>query len=154
MNQRKRIRKAALHRDDEDLGQDSGAILMSTIDRKRNVTVPPLVAGDRLDRATFHERYEAMPPSTRAELIGGVVVMPSALGTGHGDVSAALGGWLVHFRRGIPGLRSGDTATIMLDDRAEPQPDLHLRISAEFGGQTRQEHGFTAGAPELIVEVA
>ena len=35
---------------------------MSTIERREPVTVPPLIAGERLDRATFHERYEAMPP--------------------------------------------------------------------------------------------
>lgn len=41
---------------------------MSTTERR---TLPPLVAGQRLDRATFHERYEAMPPDTWAELMGG-----------------------------------------------------------------------------------
>ncbi len=44
---------------------------MSTIDRQRDRVIPPLRDGERLDRATFHERYEAMPPETRAELIGG-----------------------------------------------------------------------------------
>ena len=28
--------------------------------------LPPLEAGERLDRATFHARYEAMPSGTRA----------------------------------------------------------------------------------------
>ena len=32
-----------------------------------------LVEGHRLDQATFHALYEAMPPGTRAELIDGVV---------------------------------------------------------------------------------
>ena len=39
--------------------------------------LPPLVAGQHLDQPTFHERYEAMPPETWAELVGGVVYMPS-----------------------------------------------------------------------------
>ncbi len=37
----------------------------------------PLVEGERLDQPTFHARYEAMPHGTQAELIGGVVVLPS-----------------------------------------------------------------------------
>ena len=39
-----------------------------------------LVEGQRLDQPTFHALYEAMPPGTRAELIDGVVYMPSPLG--------------------------------------------------------------------------
>src|SRR5437867_16627 len=120
----------------------SGASAMSTIDGERSVTIPPLVDGQSLDRATFHERYEAMPPETRAELIDGVVVMSSPLGVGHGDFSASLAGWLFHFREGIPGLKAGENATVMLDDRAEPQPDLQLRISTEFGGQSRVDQGY------------
>ena len=54
---------------------------MSTVDRPKARTLPPLVAGQQLDQPTFHERYEAMPPETRAELVGGVVYMPSPLRT-------------------------------------------------------------------------
>jgi hypothetical protein len=43
---------------------------MSTVDRPERKVLPPLVAGQRLDQPTFHERYEAMPPGTCAELIG------------------------------------------------------------------------------------
>lgn len=39
----------------------------------------------------------------------------------------------------------------MLDD--VPQPDLHLRILPECGGQTWVEGKFLHGAPELIVEI-
>ena len=39
----------------------------------RPPAVAPLVAGQRLDRPTFHERYQRMPPGLRAELIGGVI---------------------------------------------------------------------------------
>ncbi len=45
---------------------------MSTVERAK-CTLPPLEAGQRLDQPTFHERYQAMPPNTRAELVGGVV---------------------------------------------------------------------------------
>src|SRR5260370_10537232 len=55
---------------------------MSTLHRpkpKRTETkrLPPLENGDELDQKTFHARYEAMPEGCRAELIGGIVYMPS-----------------------------------------------------------------------------
>ena len=43
---------------------------MSTVERIKPKILPPLKAGQHLDQPTFHERYEAMPPGTRAELIG------------------------------------------------------------------------------------
>lgn len=39
--------------------------------------VPPLHAGDRLPRFEFERRYEAHPEIKVAELIDGVVYMPS-----------------------------------------------------------------------------
>lgn len=127
---------------------------MSTIDQGRRRVLPPLVGGERLDRPTFHERYEAMPPETRAELVGGVVVMMSPIGDAHGEATMRLAGWLLHYGRGKPGLTGGDGSTLFLDDDAEPQPDLHLRVRSEFGGQTRVEGGYVVGAPELVIEVA
>jgi len=40
-------------------------------------TVPPLEPGDRLSRSEFERRYAAMPQLKKAELIEGVVYMPS-----------------------------------------------------------------------------
>ena len=72
-----------------------GSAAMSTTDRRTNA--PPLVHGQRLNRAEFHARYEAMPPETRAELIGGVVyIMSSPLGYPHGDTHATVMLWLGH----------------------------------------------------------
>ena len=41
--------------------------------RPNSVTDSPamLIEGQRLDQTTFHALYEAMPPGTRAELVGG-----------------------------------------------------------------------------------
>src|SRR4051794_18897553 len=39
--------------------------------------IPPLQNGDRLTRAEFERRYEAMPHLKKAELIEGVVYIPS-----------------------------------------------------------------------------
>jgi hypothetical protein len=67
---------------------------MSTIDEPRIKTLPPLIAGQRLDQPTFHERYEAMPPETRAELLGGVVSIPSPMRRDHGIEGCIVAGWL------------------------------------------------------------
>ena len=116
-------------------------------------TLPPLEPGDHLDQKTFHARYEAMPPSTRAELIGGVVHMPSPLKRPHGEMHVALNGWLWDYRKATPGVQAFDNATTILDDENEPQPDSCLLISPACGGQTHDENDYIAGAPELIVEV-
>jgi Uma2 family endonuclease len=127
---------------------------MSTVERPDRRVLPRLVAGEHLDQPTFHERYEAMPPSTRAELVGGVVYMPSPLRDDHGETDHSVSYWLVHYRRFTPGLRSGANTTTKLGVYGEPQPDSQLRIPFESGGQTRVVDGYVTGAPELIVEVA
>lgn len=127
---------------------------MSTTGRTTPAALPALVAGQHLDRRTFHERYEAMPTGTRAELIGGVVVMPSLLGRDHARASVPVIIWLSHYKEATPGVEVLDNATVLLDDRGEPQPDALLRILPEHGGQTRDVHGYVAGAPELVVEIS
>jgi hypothetical protein len=42
-----------------------------------NGAIPPLENGDRLTRAEFERRYDAMPELKKAELIEGEVYMPS-----------------------------------------------------------------------------
>jgi Uma2 family endonuclease len=117
---------------------------------------PPrgLVEGQRLDQPTFHARYEAMPPSTRAELIDGVVYMPSPVGHAHGKANVPVIVWLSYYAEKTPGVEVLDNATTILGWKSEPQPDGLLRILPECGGQTRNERGFVHGAPELVVEVA
>ncbi len=46
---------------------------------KQVPTVLPLESGDRLTREEFERRYEAMPQLKKAELIEGVVYVPSPL---------------------------------------------------------------------------
>ncbi len=127
---------------------------MSTVDRR---VLPPLVAGERLDRATFHERYEAMPPNVRAELIDGVVYMASPQGYEHGNFDDFIAGWIFQYRMKTPGLGSAANATTYLggeDEDDEVQPDRQLRIPEELGGSTRIVGGFVSGPPEFVVEVA
>ena len=110
--------------------------------------------GQHLDQPTFHERYEAMPEGTWAELVGGVVYMPSPVRNDHGDYDDDVSYWVCHYKRFTKGLRSGKNSTVILDKIGETQPDGHLRIPQELGGQTRIERGFIVGAPELVIEIA
>jgi Uma2 family endonuclease len=127
---------------------------MSTIGRTVTKTLPPLMHGQHLDQPTFHERYEAMPDGTWAELVGGVVYMPSPVRSEHSEEDDNVAYWYGHYKRATPGVRSGKNATVILDEIGETQPDGHLRIPEALGGQTRIERGFIVGAPELIVEIA
>ena len=128
---------------------------MSTVERSRVSTLPALIAGQRLDQPTFHERYEAMPPETRAELVGGVVYMPSPMRRNHGTEGRIVAGWLFYYQLKTPGVEGADGATVKLDQQGEPQPDCQLHIAPELGGQIRYDpEGYFAGAPELIIEIA
>ena len=57
--------------------------------------LPPLENGDRLTRDEFERRYEAMPHLKKAELIEGVVYVPSPVRYRHHGVPHALlmAGW-------------------------------------------------------------
>ena len=129
---------------------------MSIVERAKPKTLlPPLAAGQHLDQPTFHERYEAMPQDTRAELVGGVVYTPSPMRLDHGGTSRIVAGLFLHYQWKTPGVTGADGATVVLDVQGEPQPDHFLRIPAELGGQTFvDEQGYLVRAPELVVEVA
>jgi Uma2 family endonuclease len=129
---------------------------MSAVERaKPRTLLPPLVAGQHLDQPTFHERYEAMPPETRAELVGGIVYMPSPLSIDHGEDDNDISGWLFHYKAFTPGVSSPNNATVKLDPAGEPQPDCQLRVPRELGGQSYvDDDGYIVGAPELLVEIA
>jgi Uma2 family endonuclease len=117
---------------------------------------PPstLVEGRRLDQPTFHALYEAMPPGTRAELIDGVVYMPSPVGSAHSRAHVPVFLWLGHYAENTPGVEVLANPTTVLGWKGEPQPDAVLRILPECGGRSHEEQGYIHGAPELIVEVS
>jgi hypothetical protein len=115
---------------------------------------PPLRDGQRLGQAEFLRRYEATPPDFMAELIGGVVHVPSPLSRPHGRGSYRVTTWLGHYEARTPGVEGLENATTVLDELGVPQPDVQLRILPECGGQTRNEGQYVAGAPELLAEVA
>ena len=120
------------------------------------LTVPPLQAGDHLSRAEFERRYRAMPHVKRAELIEGVVYMPSPVhylqhSRPHGTVMA----WLVNYSMATPGVAWADNASLRLDYDNELQPDAMLFIEEAYGGACRiSPDDYLEGPAELVVEVS
>jgi Uma2 family endonuclease len=119
--------------------------------------IPPLQPGDHLTVEEFERRYQAMPDVKKAELIEGVVYMPSPVSDDdHGIPHFNLIIWLGVYHAFTPGTQGGDNSTLRLKLGANmPQPDAYLRILPEFGGQARvgADH-YVFGAPDLIGEVA
>jgi Uma2 family endonuclease len=118
--------------------------------------IPPLENGDRLTRDEFERRYEAMPHIKKAELIEGVVYMPSPVSHDrHGQPHFRLIAWLGRYEDATPGTQGGDNSTVRLDVINEPQPDALLMIDPDCGGQTRlSQDGYIEHAPELVAEVS
>src|SRR5262249_19824990 len=120
------------------------------------IPILPLEPGDHLTRDEFERRYDAMPELKKAELIEGVVYMPSPVRVDrHGSPHANLVGWLVVSGAATPGLKSASAATIRLDEMNEPQPDALLMIEPARGGQARiSDDNYVENAPELVAEIA
>jgi Uma2 family endonuclease len=116
------------------------------------LVIPPLEAGDHLDQPVFHERYKAMPEDVHAELIGGVVIMPSPLRLNHGTLHAQVITWLTLYGASTPRAHVADNATDILGKNSEPQPDAMLFL--EGGSARENDEGYVVGPPEFIAEVA
>lgn len=117
------------------------------------VQVPPLVEGQRLSRDEFLRRWEAMPSVVRAELIKGVVRMPSPTSMEHGYCDFDIGTWLGVYAAHTPGTKgSHASTTLMLNDA--PQPDAQLRIVSKASGRAKRPGRYLKGAAELIAEVS
>ena len=116
----------------------------------------PLENGDCLTRDEFERRYQAMPHGTKAELLKGIVHIPSPVWSGrHGEPHADLMAWLGWYKAATPGVRASDNTTVRLGLDSELQPDALLRIATEQGGQSSVDpDDYISGAPELAAEVA
>ncbi len=121
-----------------------------------NENAPPLKHGERLTREEFERRYVGMPHLKKAELIEGVVYMPSPVRIDfHGRPHAQIMAWLGAYWIATPGVDLADNTTVYLDSNNEHQPDALLRIEPAQGGRSRIiDEGYVEGAPELIVEIA
>ena len=136
---------------------------VSTVERsptspmtEKESPVPPLNNGDRLTRAEFERIYSAHPEIKKAELIEGIVYVPSpARHREHGKPHFHSISWLGLYTASTPGLEGSDNATLRLDFENEPQPDALLFLPPEYGGTARvDEDGYLEGTPELILEVS
>ena len=119
-----------------------------------SAAIPRLDNGDHLDADEFMRRYEAMPDVKKAELIDGVVYMPSPVRIDvHGEPHADLLLWLGNYRLLTPNVRTADNTTVRLGRRNVPQPDALLRI-VRGGHSTLGPDGYLENGPELVAEVA
>ncbi|MDB5310069.1 MAG: hypothetical protein JWO38_4271 [Gemmataceae bacterium] len=118
--------------------------------------IPPLQNGDQLTRDEFERRYHAMPGLKWAELIEGVVYMPSPVSHEfHGGPHVDVAAWLGVYRASTPGADAGDNSTVRLDTDNEPQTDVILFVRPDHGGRVVIDHdGYIAGSPDLVAEVS
>jgi Uma2 family endonuclease len=123
---------------------------------QRTDILPPLENGDRLTRSEFERRYDAMPHLKKAELIEGMVRMPSPVRVrSHGKPHGQIMGWLSVYSSATPGVEFADNTTVRLDPDNEVQPDAVLWLSeAADGGARITEDDYLEGSPELIVEIS
>jgi Uma2 family endonuclease len=116
-------------------------------------SIPPLAEGQKLTRDEFLRRWEAMPDLKWAELLGGVVYMPSPLSAAHEESDGRIVGVLGYYAMSTPGCSFIPNATwLLLED--VPQPDGALLIRPEFGGTSRIENRYFTGPPELVAETS
>ncbi len=110
--------------------------------------IPRLENGDHLTAAEFERRYAADVRLKKAELIDGVVHMPSPVRhTHHGKQHFDTICWLGRYVTVTPGIQGGDNSTLRLELASMPQPDVYLIILPEFGGQARiGDDGYIVGA--------
>ena len=95
-----------------------------------------------------------MPELKRAELIDGIVFVPSPVSDLHSELSHMMNGWLWLYRDLTPGCKGGADGTWRMGEDDIPQPDVSLRILPECGGTSRDDGKYPVGAPELIVEIS
>lgn len=117
---------------------------------------PLLENGDRLSRAEFERRYAATPGLKKAELLEGVVFVPSPTRLlRHSHPHNHLGTWLGVYEAATPGTISAANSTVRLDLENELQPDGLLMIDPRCGGQARiSTDDYVEQGPELAAEVA
>jgi hypothetical protein len=90
--------------------------------------VPPLAVGDVLTRNEFFRRWEAMPGLKRAELIRGIVYIPSRSGPQQGGLENSVVTWIGAYHAATPGSEAACNATWVMGEDA-PQPDTSSTFS-------------------------
>lgn len=108
--------------------------------------------GDRMSREEFISRWERMPELKNAELIDGVVYMPSPVSKTHSRLNGAMHLVVGNYVARTPGCEWLPNATWYMLESA-PQPDVALCSVTESGGGSGEVDDMAAGAPELAVEI-
>ncbi len=118
--------------------------------------LPPLEPGDHLARDEFEARYAGMAKVKKAELLDGIVHMPSPTKWfDHARPHSDLNWLLTHYSVFTPGVSVGDNGTVRLDTESEPQPDVTVVIDPDSGGAVEIDaDGYVSGAPDLVAEVS
>ncbi len=111
---------------------------------------PPLLEGDSLTSEEFLRRWEEIEDFKHAELIDGIVYMPSPVSLGHQECRFFLAGWLNFYALATPGCRPGGEGTWLMGEGQITQPDTTLRILPEFGGQSREEGLYPRAPPNCL----
>jgi Uma2 family endonuclease len=125
----------------------------TTAARSQVTLIPPLETGDCMSRTEFERRYESMPWLKKAELVEGVVFVPSPVSKPHAQGHFRITTWLGLYAEQTSGVSGADNGTVRLDLQTEVQPDALLLI--ESGGQTKTgSSNYIEGPPELVAEVA
>ena len=121
---------------------------------RRSVVPPPLENDEMLPLAEFLRRYEDMTGAKKAQLIEGVVHMPSPVRVTHAEPDGVIQGWLFTYAVEAD-LKLYPNATLILDTENAFQPDAILCSAPQKGGRVwLNPKGYLCGAPELVVEIA
>ena len=118
--------------------------------------LPVLQPGDSLTRAEFERRYHRMKNVKKAELIEGIVYMPSPVrARKHARPHSLLNTIVGIYESETSGVLAFNNGTVRLDLENEPQPDLAVIIDHDKGGQSRiSSDDYVEGPPELCIEIA
>jgi Uma2 family endonuclease len=113
-----------------------------------------LEAGDHLTREEFHRRYLARPDIKKAELIDGVVYMPSPIRIRHHvRPHGFMVAWLGQYVATASDVILAPNGSIYLDGQVEVQPDAFL-WRPDPGGPGLTDDDYLEGAPQLVVEIS
>ncbi len=122
--------------------------------RQRRTAPPPLENADMLTLTEFLRRYENMSGVKKAELIEGVVHMPSPVRINHARPDGIMQLWLGTYAAEHD-LEVFPNATLLLDTENSFQPDAILCTPPRKGGRVwLSKAGYLCGSPEFVVEIA
>jgi Uma2 family endonuclease len=111
-----------------------------------------LTTGEKMGKAEFLCRWEALPELKFAELIDGVVFVPWPVSIDHGARNSRMDLLLGYYAAMTPGCEVATNTTWEMEESV-PQPDVHLRIEPGYGGQSSVVGKYAVGAPELAAEI-